>query len=118
MKMKPLSLFSNLLALLAVLASAFTILAADKKIVLVAGGRGHGPGEHEFGAGCLLLKGCLDKLPGLSSHVYSNGWPKDVAAFDGAAAIIIYADGGDGRRAIQGDRLKMLDELMKKGVGL
>ncbi len=118
MKMKPLSLFSKLLALLAVLASAFTILAADKKIVLVAGGRSHGPGEHEFRAGCLLLKGCLDKLPGLSSDVYSNGWPKDAAAFDGADAIIIYSDGGDGHPAIQGDRLKMLDELMKKGVGL
>src|SRR5205085_7766545 len=53
---------------------------ADKKIVLVAGGPSHGKGEHEFRAGCLLLKSCLDKVRGMSSVVYSNGWPQDPLA--------------------------------------
>src|ERR1044071_8208437 len=92
--------------------------AADKKVVLVAGSRSHGAGEHEFKAGCLLLKKCLDQTSGVSSVVYSNGWPEDANAFKGADAIFIYADGGAGHPAIQGDRLKVLAPLMKNGVGL
>ena len=98
--------------------SNFSTLAADKKIVLIAGHPSHGPGEHEHRAGCLLIKSCLDKIPGVTSVVYSNGWPKDVSAFDGADAILFYADGGDGHPAIQGERLKVLEPLMKKGVGM
>ena len=56
-----------------------------KKIVLVAGRPSHGPAQHEHRAGCLLLKACLDKVPGFSSVVYSNGWPTDPTAFEGAA---------------------------------
>ena len=92
--------------------------AADKKIVLVAGTPSHGPGEHEHRAGCLLLKKCLDRAGGISSIVYSNGWPKDPHAFDGADAILIYSDGGNGHPAIQQDHLKVLGDLMNKGVGL
>lgn len=101
--------------------------AADKKIVLVAGKISHGPGDHEFRAGSLLLQRCLNKLPGIQAVVYSNGWPtKDVdgrkvddnSAFDGAAAVLIYADGGAGHPAIQADHMKVLDGLMAKKVGL
>jgi hypothetical protein len=92
--------------------------AAEKKIVLVAGKLSHGPGEHEFRAGCLLLKSCLDKVPGVSAVVYSNGWPNVDTAFDGADAIMLFMDGGGGHPAIKGDHLKVLGDLMKKGVGL
>ena len=70
------------------------ISAAEKRIVLVAGSRSHGAGEHEFRAGCLLLKSCLDNVSGITSVVYSNGWPANPNAFDGASAVVIYADGG------------------------
>ena len=93
-------------------------LAAEKKVVFVAGPPSHGPGEHEHRAGCLLLKGCLDKVPGITSVVYSNGWPQDPKAFDGAASIVLYMDGGGGHPALQDDRLQELGALMKKGVGL
>src|SRR3954470_4755879 len=83
-------------------------LAAGKKIVLIAGNPSHGPGQHEHRAGCLLIKSCLDKVPGISSVVYSNGWPKDSAALENADAIVIYADGGDGHPAIQRDHLQIL----------
>jgi len=108
---------SKLLAL-SVLALPLALGAADKKIVLIAGKVSHGPGDHEFRAGSLLLQKCLNQVPGISSEVYSNGWPSDVSAFDGAAAVLIYADGGAGHPAIQGERLKIIDGLAKKGVGI
>jgi type 1 glutamine amidotransferase len=93
--------------------------AADKKIVFIAGTPSHEPGGHEHRAGCLLLKSCLDKVPGITSVVHSNGWPQSpTTAFVGADAIIIYADGGDGHPALRGDHLSLLNGLMKKGVGL
>jgi len=95
-----------------------SIHAADKKIVLVAGQPSHGPGAHEFRAGCLLLKKCLDGVPGISSVVYSNGWPGNVSAFDGADAVLIYADGGAGHPIIQGNHREILEGLVKRGVGL
>src|SRR5882757_1180337 len=107
--------FFSLAALFACLISS---QAADKKIVFVAGSPSHGPGEHEHRAGCLLLQSCLDKVPGITSIVYSNGWPQDPNAFDGAASIVIYSDGGGGHPALQDGHLKTLDPLMKKGVGL
>jgi type 1 glutamine amidotransferase len=99
-------------------ACALTAFAADKRIVLVAGGASHGSGDHEHRAGCLLFAECLNKIPGVKSEVHTGGWPKDVSAFDGADAIVIYSDGGGGHPFIQGNRLKILGELMKKGIGL
>ena len=92
--------------------------AADKKVVLVAGRPSHGPGEHEHRAGCLLLEKCLGKVPGIQAVVVTNGWPKDESVFEGAAAILFYADGGGGHPAIQGDRLQKIGAMMKKGVGM
>lgn len=103
----------------AVLASALTGWAAEKQIVLIAGPASHGPRDHEHRAGCLLLKSCLDKVPGVISVVYSNGWPQNpTEAFAGASSIFIYADGGGGHPFLQDDRLQVIGELVKKGVGL
>lgn len=100
-------------------ATTLTLSAADKKIVFIAGNPSHGPGEHEHRAGCLLLQSCLANVPGVTSVVYSNGWPSDIStAFADAAAIIIYCDGGGGHPLLKGDRLKTMGELMQKGVGL
>ena len=92
--------------------------AADKKIVLLAGSVSHGKGEHEFRAGCLALKHCLDQVAGVTSVVHSNGWPSDPAAFAGADAVFMYADGGGGHPAIKPDRLKILNDLAGRGVGI
>lgn len=101
--------------------------AADKKIVFIAGKPSHGPLSHEHRAGCLLLQKCLTGYPGITTVVYSNGWPSKVeggktvddnSALDGAAAIIIYSDGGGGHPVMPGDRLQVLGKLMDKGVGL
>lgn len=90
-----------------------------KKIVMIAGSPSHGPGDHEFNAGCLLLKKCLDEnVPYVVTASYSGGWPKDPSAFDNADEVFIYSDGGAGHPAIQRDRLAMLDALFKSGVGI
>jgi type 1 glutamine amidotransferase len=114
--MKP--VFKSLLVALVLGAGSFLGQAAEKKIVFIAGRPSHGPGDHEHRAGCLLLAKCLTGLPGVTSVVYSNGWPSGVNAFEGASAIVIYADGGGGHPAIQNDHLKILGDLMNKGVGL
>src|SRR5207237_10403305 len=97
------------------LALASNSLAAEKKIVFVAGRPSHGPGEHEHRAGCLLLKSCLDKAGGVTSAVYSNGWPQDPTAFDGADTIVIYSDGGGGHPALQDAHLQTIYARMKTG---
>src|ERR1035437_4364483 len=88
------------------LATAMTAAAVDAKIVFLAGPPSHGPGDHEHRAGCLLLKSCLDNIPGVTSEVYSNGWPQNPAtAFAGAATVVIYSDGGGGHQFLRDDRL-------------
>jgi type 1 glutamine amidotransferase len=104
---------------LMVLTITLSASAEDKKIVFLAGPPSHGPGDHEHRAGCLLFKSCLDKVPGVVSEVYSNGWPQNPeAAFAGAATLVVYSDGGGGHPLLQADRLKTVGDLMKKGVGL
>ncbi len=92
--------------------------APAKKIVLLAGSPSHGPGEHEYNAGCLLLKHCLDGVPAIESVVYTNGWPDNPAAFKGADAIVLFMDGGAGYPILQDHRLQQIDALMKRGAGL
>ena len=93
-------------------------MAADKKIVLLAGTPSHPPGAHEHRAGCLLLQSCLNQVPGVTCTVYTNGWPENAeAAFADAAAIAVYCDGGAGHPFLKENRLQMLGGLMKKGVG-
>jgi len=88
-------------------------------IVFLAGKPSHRPGEHEHLAGCLLFQSCLDGLPGVTSVVYSNGWPAvEAGAFDGATAVVVYSDGGGRHPLLQGDRLETIRALMDWGVGL
>lgn len=88
------------------------------KVVLIAGKRSHGPGEHEHFAGCALLMKMLKQNPGVFPVLAREGWPQNEALFEGAKTIVIYSDGGGGHPFLQGNRLQFLDGLMKKGVGL
>ena len=98
--------------------SCLFLHAADKNIIFIAGGPSHAAGEHEYRAGCLLLKKCLDALPGINSVVHSNGWPKEASALNDAAAIIIYSDGGPRHPVLQNDHRKILGRVLEKGAGL
>jgi len=118
MAFRMMSHFSKLLVMSVVLVVSFQVVGADKTIVLVAGAPSHRSGEHEFKAGAILLKKCLDRLGGLKARIYTNSWPEDPKAFQGADAIFLYMDGGRKHPAIEAPRLKLLGELMRKGVGL
>lgn len=93
-------------------------LAQGKKLCLVAGPPSHGPGEHEFNAGVLLLAECLKSVPGLEVAVQLNGWPADAAFFEGADAVFLYMDGGAGHPGVQPESLAQLRAMMQRGVGL
>ncbi len=95
-------------------------LAAEpsKKLVMLAGKQSHGPMEHEFNAGVMLLKKCLSRVPGLEIAMYRNGWPDTEKAFAEASGILLYADGGAGHPFIQGDRLRVLADFVGRGVGV
>ena len=99
-----------------------------KRIVLIAGKPSHPPGMHEFRAGCLLFQKALASVPGITVDVYDMGWPSktgddgtrvdDNSALEKADAVLIYADGGKNHPGIQSDRLKILNALAARGVGL
>jgi type 1 glutamine amidotransferase len=108
-------------ALVAVGALFSSVQQADaqekKKIVFIAGKPSHPSGAHEHRAGSMLLAGALEKsgLP-VETQVVEMGWPKDASVFNGASAIVIYADGGKGHPAME--HLKELRDLASKGVGI
>src|SRR5947208_8913665 len=72
-----------------------------KKIVLVAGRQSHGPGDHEFFAGCAILMKLLQQTPGVFPVLARDGWPKNEKIFDNAKAVVFYMDGGGGHPIIQ-----------------
>jgi hypothetical protein len=92
-----------------------------KKIVLVEGRQSHGPGEHEFFAGCAVLMNLLKQTDGVWPVMARDGWPKNEKIFDGAASLVFFMDGRDGHPVVQtdkmGDRMDRLQKLMDRGVG-
>ena len=70
------------------------LAAGPAKIVLVAGKPSHGPGEHEFNAGTLLLAKCLRQNEGVDAvaelveddyevGVADEGWAGRCGSLDG-----------------------------------
>jgi hypothetical protein len=97
---------------------AISAAAPGKKLVMLAGKPSHGPMEHEFHAGTLLLAQCLRNVPGLEVVHVKNGWPDSDTAFEGADAVFCYADGGAGHPFIQQNHLSIIGDYMRRGVGL
>src|SRR6201981_1442382 len=87
------------------------------KIVLVAGHPSHGPGEHEFFAGCALLMQLLKETPGVFPVMAKDGWPKDPKTFEGGKTIVFFMDGRGGPPIIQGNHMDELQKLIDHGVG-
>jgi len=92
-----------------------------KKIVLVAGKQSHGAGDHEFFAGCAIMKKLLEQTPGVFVVMARDGWPKNEKIFDGAAAVVFYMDGRGGHPVVakdkDGDRMDRIQKLLDKGTG-
>jgi type 1 glutamine amidotransferase len=88
---------------------------AKKKVVFIAGGPSHGFGAHDHKSGCYLLAKRINQVPGFEATVYYKDWP-EAKAFDGASAVVMYCDGGNGHMALP--HLKELQALHDKGVGI
>ena len=102
-------------ACLPALAGGLKAAEAKTKIVFLAGGPSHSYGSHEHKAGCLLLADCLrQNVAGVETQVLDE-WPKDASVLQGAAAIIVFCDGGG--RHVLGDHWKQVRPAREEGRG-
>jgi type 1 glutamine amidotransferase len=88
-----------------------------KKIVLVAGIKSHGPGEHEFFAGCAVLMNLLKQTDGVWPVMARDGWPKNEKIFDGAASLVFFMDGGSNHPVIKPEHMEKLQKYLDNGTG-
>src|SRR5712675_1367741 len=101
--------------------------AGPKHIVLIAGPKSHGPGEHEYVKSVKLIKALLDRAPslrGIQTEAYFNGWPDDPSVLDRADTIVILSDGEDGTGPttfhapfMTDERMAVLARQMNRGCG-
>lgn len=100
------------------------IPAKPTKIVMIAGRKSHGPGEHEYEKCLKGLKAELDKIPDLvlDTEVVTLGWPLKEETLDDADTIVLFSDGADHKEEdhplLHGSRLKVLEQQMNRGAGL
>ncbi|MBN1845176.1 MAG: ThuA domain-containing protein [Sedimentisphaerales bacterium] len=95
--------------------------APPKKVILMAGPASHGRGEHTWPEDAILLAECLQTAGNIKKiriEVIQNGWPKDPAVLDDAAAIVLLSDGLTSHPWRQSDRRRKIRQLAAKGVGL
>lgn len=99
--------------------------AKTRTVVFIAGKKSHGAGEHEYEAGCTLLKNALETSPNLKGWrgiVYRDGWVPDDHALETADTIVMFCDGSDHNEAnhplLHGARLETLKKAMDRGAGL
>lgn len=99
--------------------------AQAKKIVLIAGKKSHGPGDHEYEKAMRLLAHGLrtaSNLNGYKTEVHLYGWPEDEKTLDDADAIVLYSDGSDHNEAHHplyiGNRFEVIAKQMRRGCGL
>lgn len=88
-----------------------------KRVLIVAGSRSHGPGDHEFFAGSAILVNLLKQNPNVFPIMARDGWPKNEKLFDTADCIVMYMDGGGGHPAIKPERMKLIQKQLDRGAG-
>jgi hypothetical protein len=96
-------------------------VAADPaltKIVLVAGTPSNKPGQHEYFAGCALLRLWLAELPGVAPVMVAHGWPQNETVLDGAQCVLFFLDGGEKLTFLTPERLAKIEALAAAGTGL
>ena len=102
-----------------------TFQAPPKKIILLAGAKSHGPGEHDYEAGLRLFQRALETSPNapkVKVELHPGGWPQDATTLDDADTIVLFSDGADhdpkAHPLLEGDRLRVLGRQMRRGCGL
>ncbi|MGH8021928.1 MAG: ankyrin repeat domain-containing protein [Opitutaceae bacterium] len=96
-------------------ASAPAAEARETSVLFLAGPPSHGPGEHEFEAGCRLLADALTAgMPDVRTQVVV-GWPEEniLATVD---ALVIYSDGLGAH--VAADHVSTLRGYARDGRGL
>jgi type 1 glutamine amidotransferase len=91
-----------------------------RTIVLIAGKKSHGPGEHEYEKSVKLLKVMLDRSPnlhGIKTETYFNGWPDDPKVLDTASTIVFISDGMEWLPFGTDERIAALQKQMDRGCG-
>jgi hypothetical protein len=87
------------------------------KIVLVAGRQSHGPGDHEFFAGCAILLKMLQQTEGVFPVMARDGWPKNPETFANAKSVVFYMDGGGGHPILHKGHKEVVQKLIDDKVG-
>lgn len=87
------------------------------KIVLIAGSNTFKPGEHEYVAGCALLRDLLKQTHGVHP-VLALDWPKQPETLVGAKSVVMLFDGGDKHGLLKGDRMTQVQKLADDRVGI
>jgi hypothetical protein len=115
----------RLCALSLVLLCAFAAGCAKepaRKVVLIGGAASEGPGRHAYPDGIRALKSLLETSPDndgrLAVAAYPDGWPRDPAALDGAATLVLYFDGLDRHPLRDPAHRAAFDAAMARGAGL
>ncbi|MBK8035744.1 MAG: ThuA domain-containing protein [Verrucomicrobiaceae bacterium] len=91
--------------------------ASAAKIVLLAGSPSNKPGQHEYFAGCALLREWLATVPGVAPVMVADGWPKNEAVLDGARAVVFFMDGGPKLPFLTPERKAKVQALADAGTG-
>lgn len=100
--------------------------AGDRKIVLIAGAKSHGPEVHEYAKTVRLLKVMLDRaenVRGLSTEAFPHGWPEDEVVLDDADLIVVVSDGQDGDLyspapfLASPERVRQVERVVRRGGG-
>ena len=90
-------------------------------VVFIGAAHSGGPGIHDFPAGLRALARLVETAPGkprLRTRVYADGWPTEAGAFDDAATLVWYFEGGD-RHPLRSPAVRaQAMALARAGVGL
>jgi type 1 glutamine amidotransferase len=103
-------------------AAAAGVEPPPKTIVFFGGVKTHDPGAHEHLKGAQLLKQCLEtaeNIPRVKTRIYLEAWPKDPGELDQAAALVLTWEGWESHLVNRTNmqRVRVMDRLMKRGVG-
>jgi len=91
--------------------------AAPLKVVLIGGPSSEGPGRHEYRQGIAQIAGWLRAQPDLAVAAYPDGWPADPRALQGAATVLLYADGEARHPLLDPAHRREFEALMQRGAG-
>ena len=88
------------------------------KIILIAGTPSNKPGQHEYFAGCALLRHWLAQIPGIAPIMIADGWPQDENVFTNAKSVLLFMDGGNKLPFLTPERHARIQSLADTGTGL